>query len=274
MDPVRGRTRRRTERPTVRLRLLSAGTAWILLLMAFVSCSTLPRKNVPAVPTAGADGVEAPEVRISQFRIGSGDEIAITVWRQTDMTMIAKVTPAGTIAYSPVGEVQVSGLTPEELREKLAVLLKEYLVNPRVAVNVTSVISQKVLVLGEVRSPGVFPMDGPMTALEAVARAGGFTVDAETGTILLIRGDFRKPTLMTLDLKSFVDGIAMKDNILLDKGDVLYVPVRPITNVTRFFGHIASILSPVVEAGRAVLLVPEIQDAYGNRNSQRTIVVP
>lgn len=225
---------------------------------------TVPEK------TEGKEGIE--NVRISQFILGLGDEVEIEVWRHGDFGKTVRVTSSGTISYPPLGEIQVSGMSLAQLRDELRQGLLKYLVNPKISITVTSVRSQKIFVLGEVASPGILQMDVPMTALEAVLNAGGFTMNAEQRSVLLIRGELKKPILQSLNLKRVYTKGDLTKNILLEKGDILYVPRTYIASVERFFGHLFSIISPIVELERGIILEPSVEDVLKGEDPEAIIV--
>jgi len=137
--------------------------------------------------------------------------------------------------------------------------LAKYLDNPEVTVTVKSTRSQKVLVLGEVNRPGVFPVEGPMRALEAIALAGGFTQDAETKTVLLIRGDPQQPELYTLALDRTLFRGAPGENVRLQPGDIVYVPAMPIADVERFFKRLTNFLLPVIAPINTFIFIREMR---------------
>ncbi|MBI4710123.1 MAG: SLBB domain-containing protein [Nitrospirae bacterium] len=102
-----------------------------------------------------------------------------------------------------------------------------------------------IIVLGEVRTPGFFQIETSMTVLEAVSRAGGFTLDGKKKSVLLIRGGLKTPQLITLNLEKALSKGDLAQNIQLQRDDIVYVPRTYISNVDRFFGHLATIISPL-----------------------------
>lgn len=78
-----------------------------------------------------------------------------------------------------MGDVQAGGISIFQLRDKIQDGLSKYIINPQVSVGVTAVQSQKIIVLGEVNNPGLFGLDTPLTAVEAISKAGGFTTQMQ-----------------------------------------------------------------------------------------------
>ncbi len=246
---------------------------FLVISLSFLGCSSVRQHSHKIkVPEKTEKREEIKEVRVSQFILGPGDEVEIAVWRQEDLSRTVKVSSSGTISYPPLGEIQAGGLSLVQLRDKLRQGLLKYLVDPKISITVVSVRSQKIFVLGEVTSPGILQMDIPMTALEAILEAGGFTTDAEQRSVLLIRGDLKKPILMSLNLKEVYTRGDLKKNISLEKGDILYVPRTHIANIERFFGHLSNILSPIVELERGIVLGPSVGDVFKGEKPEATII--
>jgi polysaccharide export outer membrane protein len=197
-----------------------------------------------------------PRIEVQEFVLGPRDEIEVFVWQHADLSRTAVVNPAGFVSYPLVGRLKASGVTGEELARQIQERLARYLVDPQVTVTVKSARSQKVFVLGEVNRPGVFPLEGPLQVVEAIALAGGFNLDAETSSVLLIRGDLQQPELYTLPLDRTLFQGAVAENIRLQPGDIIYVPAMRIANVERFFKRISNILIPVVALIQGIVYFP------------------
>jgi len=185
------------------------------------------------------------------FTFGPGDMMKIWVWRHDDLTVEVTVAPDGAIAYPLVGRIVVAGLTYEQLMAKLQTAVAEYYVDAKVQVNVMTVTNQKVLVLGEVSNPQVMQIRNDLSILEALVIAGGINPDAKTSNVLLIRGGLEKPTLYTVNVDAIFGKGDLSQLVYLQRGDIVVVPTKTITNVDRFFRHVQAILSPAV-GGSAV----------------------
>ena len=202
--------------------------------------------------------VEGYVPRISQFILGTGDELEITVFRKDDLNQTVRIGPSGKIMYPLIGDIHAEGVSVFQLRDIIRHGLSKYTINPQVSVRIVSVRSKKVIVLGEVNRPGFLQPEAAVTLLEAISQAGGFTRDSEQKSILLIRGGMETPELRKLDLtKIFKEG-DLSDNVLLQSGDIVYVPNTFISDVSRFFAHLSLIISPIVEMQRGYLLSDEI----------------
>jgi len=206
----------------------------------------------PVSPTNVADADVDLHLPVSQtFTFGPGDAMRIWVWRHDDLTVDVTVAPDGAIAYPLVGRVVVAGLTYEQVMAKLQTAVSEYYVDAKVQVNVLSVTNQKVLVLGEVSNPQVMQIKNDLSILEALVTAGGINPDARTSNVLLIRGGLEKPEVFTVNVDAIFGKGDMSQLVYLQRGDIVVVPTRTITNVDRFFRHVQAILAPAV-GGSAV----------------------
>lgn len=143
------------------------------------------------------DGASLPEaypassaqMTMRDYRIGPFDTIDINVFQDTDLSVKSvQVDAAGRINLALVGEVTAAGKTALELSRELGQLYgSRYLVRPQITVSVTSSISQKVVVQGEVRTPGAYPIKGPATLLEAISLAQGETQVAALNQVVVLR---------------------------------------------------------------------------------------
>lgn len=197
--------------------------------------------------------------RLSKFILGPGDQLEIMVYRSSDLTREVRIGPSGSIMYPLTGDIYAAGLGIFELRDKVREGLSEYIVDPQVTVRILSIQSQKIIVLGEVQSPGFFLAETSMTALEVVSRAAGFTDDAKSRSVLLIRGGMDNPELKVLDLKTALEKGDMSQNVALKGGDILYVPKTKIANVSQFFSYLSTIISPIVSAESAYFIGQRIE---------------
>lgn len=208
----------------------------------------------------------ANNIRISEFILGVGDTIEISVYRQDDLQRTVKIDNSGKIMFPLIGDVQAAGVGIFKLRDVIRERLSKYLVDPQVVINISTVQSQKIMVLGEVNSPGVFVLDTDMGVLESISKAGGMTKDAKMGNVLLIRRGYGKPTVMSLNLKKVLKEKDVSENINLQNGDIVYLPRVTIASVSRFFSHLSEILSPFVMLETGMVLWPSVKDVLQGKD--------
>lgn len=125
----------------------------------------------------------------AEYRIGPLDVLKITVFQEPDLSLEeVPVDASGNILFPLIGQVSVTGKTSTELSNLIAERLGErYLVDPQVSTIVSTSATQNVTVEGAVNKPGVFPLEGPTTLLQAMALAEGPTQTAKLGEIIVFR---------------------------------------------------------------------------------------
>jgi polysaccharide export outer membrane protein len=248
---------------------------WVWGVVALAMCAgctsfrPTPKEATPLEELAEA---EAPLEPI-YFTIGPGDELQITVWNIPELNQTATVDPNGEISVPIAGTVTATGKTITEVTQSLQQKFEEYYIGPEVNVSVKTMRSNKVSVLGEVNRPGVFTMDSETRLMDALAMAGNFTGDAEPRTVALIRGDLNAPHIVLLDVKKLISQGDVRQNVALQKGDVIYVPQSYIASVTTFFERLYIIVRPVVEIERGISLKPAVEDAIEGEDRQTIQVV-
>lgn len=214
-----------------------------------------------------------PEPRISEFILGPGDNIEITIYRHDDLKRKTQIQPDHTFFFPLVGIIDTRGMGLRQLRTELTGRLSKFFTDPQVSVEITASPSRKVFVLGEVNTPGVYQFDTPTSAVEVISRAGGFTRDAKQRSVLLVRGDLSSPELKKLDFKLLLQGGAWEQNVPLMSGDLMYVPATAFANVERFFARIEHIIRPIVYFEQGVAVFPLVQDALHGKSTDRSIIV-
>lgn len=162
---------------------------------------------------------------ISSYVIGHGDKLGISVYRNSDMDSSPQVDTMGNISVTLLGDMKVSGLTTYQLRDRITEGLRKYIVNPQVTVTVSAYQSQKITILGEVESPGVLQIEKPQPVSLLISNAGGFTENANTEGITIIRKDSKGANqLIMVDMVKLLREGDTKQNIILQKDDIIYVP--------------------------------------------------
>jgi polysaccharide biosynthesis/export protein len=222
------RTRKMKSLPFV---LCTLCLGFLLATRLGASSSTRRGQTQPQAPPAGpvhSSTSGTPPSRSAvpneDFIIGPEDVLEISVWREPDLAMKATVRPDGKIGVRLLNDVQASGLTTAQLQDRLQAGFARFVSEPVVSVIVTDVRSQMVHVIGSVGRPGVYPLGGPLTIMEILARAGGLTEFAKKEDIGIVRSEGGKTHRMPFNYKKFIEGTDLQQNILLRAGDVIVVP--------------------------------------------------
>ena len=194
------------------------------------SASTTSARLSPEQCAANASIVEAAS-QDTDYRIQRGDQLALDFYMNPEFNDTATVDPDGKIVLRLVGSVQAAGLTTDALAASLDKAYSNELRNPGASVHLKNLPSRKVYVEGEVAKPGAFQLQPGMTAVEALALAGGVTVDSNPASTVLIRRDAcGQAQGSKVDLASALKNPGSAEDVALMSRDVVVVPRSGIAN--------------------------------------------
>jgi len=160
------------------------------------------------------------------YKIGAADLLEITVYQEPELTRKVRVSPEGIITFPLVGRARFGGLSVAEAEEALTEKLKRFVIDPQVSVFITEYGNKKVYVLGEVKNPGSYalPTEAPLTVIEAITLAGGFTQYAAKDRTRIIRKSKTESTTLPIDISAIMKGGDKSKDIKLRPNDVVYIP--------------------------------------------------
>ena len=202
------------------------------------------RSQTPGQTPSPAPTLKQPAAQLKapgqDYSIGPEDVLKISVWDHPDLSLEeAAVSLEGYISFPLIGQVSVKGLTTSQVEKRLCRLLADgYIVNPQVRVAVAKFRSKLIFVLGEVRSPGAFPLTrNQMKLIEVISMAQGVTQDAGRDAII-VRSQKKmkmgnphpipiesaaKEELITANLAALLEG-DLTENLTVRAGDTIYIP--------------------------------------------------
>lgn len=192
--------------------------------------SVVTRKIISPVLIALCLLVSAPAITqqttFSEYRIGPSDVLSINVWQQDDLSRVVAVRTDGYITYPLLGDVRVEGMTPNELRDHIAIELEQYvnIMVSEVTVSVDEINSYTVSVLGEVKTPGRFSFQSQVTVLDVLAEAGGFTVFASSRDVTILRNENGVTKRIPFDYRRVMEGRSTPQQMTVYPGDIIMVP--------------------------------------------------
>jgi polysaccharide export outer membrane protein len=168
-----------------------------------------------AAETAGAE---------PSYLLGPEDVLKVAVWKDEHLTQETVVRPDGMITFPLVGEVVAAGRTADDVRYDIARRLTKFVPNPTVTVTVLKVLSYRIYVLGRVNKPGEYLVGHHTDVLQALSMAGGLTPFASENDIKIIRRSGNDEQVFYFRYGDVQKGKDLKQNMLLQRGDVVMVP--------------------------------------------------
>ena len=248
------------------------------------------RSQTPGQTPSPAPTLKQPAAQLKapgqDYSIGPEDVLKISVWDHPDLSLEeAAVSLEGYISFPLIGQVSVKGLTTSQVEKRLCRLLADgYIVNPQVRVAVAKFRSKLIFVLGEVRSPGAFPLTrNQMKLIEVISMAQGITQDAGRDAII-VRSQKKmkmgnphpipiesaaKEELITANLAALLEG-DLTENLTVRAGDTIYIP-----RLKYFFimGEVARPGKYILEEGTTVLKAIGIAGGLAPSGAQSKIKI-
>lgn len=239
--------------------------AGLLLLVGMIQCANAAQSSADAA----ADDKLKEKLRSEivgktvfpgeekEYIIGYGDVLSVSIYGEGNMAAVAAAaTPSpgaeaetqagrdphgnaaggvvvrmdGRISLLHVGDVNVVGMTLTQLADYLKKLYATVYSNPMVTAVLVQSNSRRYTVMGEIRSPGVFNLDYPITVVQAIARSGGFTEWANHNITVVRAGDGIKTTAgeggkntIAIDYDELMKGKKLDSNVYIQSGDIVIV---------------------------------------------------
>ena len=174
----------------------------------------------------GVQVTEVPPPATDDTTLGPGDVFSVRVYGEEAMTGSHQVAPDGTINFPLLGAVQVNGLEPTEVAQKIQTELveRDFLRDPHVSVYVEEYASKRVSVVGAVANPGTFPLEPGMTVVQAISMAGGFSSLADRDATVVTRRIGDEIIRYRVPVDRVTKGQA--EDVEVAAGDIIFVPER------------------------------------------------
>lgn len=200
--------------------------------------------EIQAVPSERSSSVRIEAVE-EEYRIGTQDLLEVQVLGIQDLRREARVNAKGMIGLPLIGAVRVAGLTSAEAEALIGGLYsKNYLQNPEVSVFVKEFTRQNVTIDGAVSKPGIYPLKGPTTLLQALASAGGQGSLTDLTDVVLFRMEENERRAIKFDVTRI--RAAEAPDPLLQPGDLIVVNRSAARVAIRdsFLGDLIGIFNP------------------------------
>jgi polysaccharide export outer membrane protein len=245
-----------------------------LVALALLATQAAPPAPQPAAAQPG-----------SAYIVGVNDVLGIKVLGEAELSTQYTVDSDGTITFPYLQRVPVAGKTVAEIEFAIRKGLEDdWIKNPQVSVVVTSYRSRAIFVLGEVRNPAKYTIEGQTTLLEVIAQAGSFTPNAAQ-TLSVIRykdgmtgvaagtpvapGDPRGAEILRVNREELSEG-RLQANIILQDGDTIYVPAAEKFYVQ---GHVKQPGQFVLQPGMTVRQAISVAGGLTERGTDRRIKI-
>ena len=202
--------------------------AVLLLSVALVACGTSTSQSVrsgTSKAVTATDELGEPDTRAdsgaytgtSEYRVGPQDLLEISVFQVNDLNRTVRVNSNGQISLPLIGVVQAGGNTVPELENLIAEkLAADFLQAPQVSVFVKEFTSQRVTLEGAIAKPGIYPITGKTSLLQALAMGGGPSELANLQGVVVFRVVDGKKMAAVFDLKQIRAGDAVDPQIYGD----------------------------------------------------------
>lgn len=204
------------------------------------------------------------------YLVGPGDVLAISVYDNDDLTTKVRVSSSGTIVMPLLGQVEVQAGTVNTITDKITGLLADgYLINPQVNIFVEEYGSKKVVILGNVRSPGLIKLSGPTNFLELVSQAGGLSKEAgDTATIQHKKSGGENAEVVVVDLVALIAKGDLSQNVQILDGDTVFISKAGMCFIT---GQVNSAGTYSCGNGTTVLRLIALAGGFTGKASKSSI---
>lgn len=199
--------------------------ACVALFLAVPACAAAQQRTPPTPTPLGPATVPQQATSVpADYMIGVNDVLEIVFWRDDSMSREVIVRPDGRISLPLLNDVEVLGLTPDQLRVKLTEVATRVVVDPSVHVVVKQINSRVVYVDGEIAKRGPINLVGEMRVSQLISLAGGLSEWAKKDRITIIRLENGREIRFRFNHEDYMKGKNPQQNILLKPGDTIYVP--------------------------------------------------
>ena len=207
------------------------------------------------------------------YRVGEGDVLKVMVYDNPDLATTTRVSGNGTIIFPLVGEVMIDGHTVSEVAQILSKKLAQgFIIDPQVSVFVEEFRSQKTVIMGEVKLPGLYELSGPTSLMELISQAGGLTIDA--GDLVTIkRKNPDKPgvdDIISVNMNSLLEKEENASNLIVMDGDRVFISRAGVFYVT---GQVNRPAAYKLEHGTSVIKAITMAGGFTELAAQRKVQI-
>jgi polysaccharide export outer membrane protein len=219
-----------------------------------VSCATFPASRVKNIVSENKSAQQTAR-EPSDYLLGPGDVVRITVEQHPEWSGEFTIDYNGEITVSGLGRINANEQTRDDFADIFQAWLEEYIQKPKVSVEIVRFNSEVIYVLGDVNMPGRFPTEGKrITLRDAIINAGLPRVFAATGRVFVISAaKTRAPKRQVINLYRVLYRGELEHNIVINPGDIVYVPKTILGAIVDFLNGILNPLNGVSNSRTAAL---------------------
>jgi polysaccharide export outer membrane protein len=195
------------------------------LLFSFTASAAEDTKQPPAnPPSTNQPPTTQPAVVDTGYLIQPGDILDISVWKEPDLRREVLIGPDGMLTFPLAGNIVATGKTVTEIEKALSEKIRKFIPDAFVTVAIKQAAGNQFFVVGRVNRPGPFPSARPVDVMQALALAGGPTPFASLNDIKILRRENGVQRAIPFHYNRVKKGKSLKENIVLQSGDVVVVP--------------------------------------------------
>jgi polysaccharide export outer membrane protein len=206
----------------------------VLCMMALLSALTCVPGLGPISPVLAQSGLRQDDQETSgtdAYRLDTGDKVRVIVFGEDDLGGQFQIDDKGFIRLPLIGQLKAAGSSPRVLEGHIASALSNgYLNNPRVSVEITDY--RPFYIIGEVNKPGQYAYVNDMSALNAVALGGGYTVKASDSWVYVHRDGQKEEVRLAADATTKIH-----------PGDIVRIPPTAFWAAITIAGPLSAIIS-------------------------------
>jgi polysaccharide export outer membrane protein len=171
----------------------------------------------------------APAQQRSEYVLGAGDVIRITVFQNPDLTLETRLSETGQVSYPLLGPINLGGMSVAQAEKRVADGLRSgnFVKQPQVSVLIVQVRGNQVSVLGNVNRPGRYPLELADTRLTDILAAAGGVSQGGADIVTVVGSRNGKPFRSEIDLPGAFQVAQRTNDVVLANGDVIYVDRAP-----------------------------------------------
>ena len=210
---------------------IAARAAALALALLGTACTTTPAPE--------------PVAELGAYHVGAPDTLVVTILPDPIVAETVVVRPDGMVTIQLIGDVQAAARTPNEIAAEIEERIGRYKRGARATVAVLKAESSAVTVLGEVRSPGRFPLVKMTRVTEALGYVGGPTNFAKMSGIRVMRPTLSGTEVHPVDFDAIRQG-DLTTNLALAGGDIVYVPPTVLAQIGYFVQQLFFPFTPII----------------------------